>query len=134
MLQTGIVTRTEGESVWVEVNHKERGDGEPLMACCSDASTYIEARNPHGLAVQAGDSVDLYSSSRSIAVSALMGFGVPLLGFFLAFFLAGAVLGINGDAGKAGLGFAGLVLGSLVSVVYFRFNKPGDGRPVVRLR
>lgn len=132
MTQNGIVQRIDGDKVFVEINHKERGPGEPVMSCCSDASTVIEARNSAGVPLQPGDTVDLVTSSRSMIVPGIVGFGVPLVFFFAGYALATSVFGITSALGQAGVGIGGLLIGLLVPILYFRLRPQKNLPPEVK--
>lgn len=132
MTQKGIIQRIDGDKVFVEINHKERGPGEPVMACCSDASTVIEARNTSGLPLNPGDTVDLQTPSGSIAMAGLIGFGVPLVCFFVGYGLAANVFGITSSLGQAGVGLGGLLIGLAAPLLYFRLRPQKDALPEIR--
>ena len=131
MTQIGIIRRIEGDRVWVEVNHSERREGEPALSCCTDASATVEAFNSHNHDIEPGDSVKLISSSQSIAMTILWGLVIPLFAFFIAYIVAGSAFKITSEAGKAGLGFAGLLIGCIAPFLYFRLKKPADKRPII---
>jgi positive regulator of sigma E activity len=134
MKQTGIVQRIDNGIVWVEVNQTDGGDGQAAAACCTPGSSTIEASNPHQVPLEIGDTITVFSSTRSLVLTSLVAFGIPMTVFFTAYIMAGVWLGLASEGQKAGIGFAGLVVGSVVPFLYFRRRSPRDGRPIVMKR
>jgi len=130
MTQSARIIKVEEGRVWVVIGDPSSGKDTQVRSCCSDASTTIEVRNPGGLALNPGQMVQLGSDMRSIVGAVVLSVGVPLATFITAYALTPVVFGAATDTMKALGGIAGLVLGLLAPVLYFRLKKP-DQAPVI---
>jgi positive regulator of sigma E activity len=135
MTQSGVVNRIEGDRVWVAVGQAADAPdaGMAAAACCSPGVSIIEARKPRGLSLSVGDEVHLNSEFGQALGLGALAVGVPLVTLLAAYLAAKPWFGIDGGLGQALVSLAGLALGLVFPVIYFRFFRRPANYPIVSL-
>lgn len=109
MTQMGVVERIDGRTVTVRCGtNPDCGSCESCLG--SKKGHEFQAENRGGLALDVGDTVEVYVSPSKAIVASFVVFILPLFLFFALYGVA-PVVGIESEIGKVVAGLSGIALG-----------------------
>ncbi len=142
----GKVTAIDNKIITIEILDQEictecgiKSDSQFALGCKSCGlltnkdKKYLKAINKFDLPLKKGDAVKVMLSPVKAVKAGFFIFILPLLLFFLCYFLAEQVLFIDTELLKVGAGFAGLIAGYLVVFFRSRLLKHKDWPQVISI-
>ncbi len=130
MVEKGIVQSLDGN--WVTVQCTEN----PYCASCKACEAgkgkerILRVRNPGNVEISPGSIVEIYISPFTSVKVSFMVFIMPILFFFLFYFLSGAIISGANEKIQILSGFVGIIMAFLLNFIYGRVFKNAD-MPVI---
>ncbi len=130
MVEKGIVQSLNGN--WVTVQCTEN----PYCASCKACEAgkgkerILRVKNPGNVEISPGNIVEIYISPFTSVKVSFMVFIMPILFFFLFYFLSGAIISGANEKIQILSGFVGIIMAFLLNFIYGRVFKNAD-MPVI---
>ncbi len=130
MVEKGIVQSLNGN--WVTVQCTEN----PYCASCKACEAgkgkerILRVKNPGNVEISPGSIVEIYISPFTSVKVSFMVFIMPILFFFLFYFLSGAIISGANEKIQILSGFVGIIMAFLLNFIYGRVFKNAD-MPVI---
>jgi positive regulator of sigma E activity len=138
MTEQGIVKKVEGELVWIAGEQCVGCDREAHCGSCEPTDGVSEksvrsghhdltifgtrkerlfaVRNPHFFSLRTGDRVEYFISPGKAVKAGFLILIVPILAFFLFYFLTGVLWREAGETAKVLAGVGGIILGFVMNL------------------
>ena len=140
MTEQGIVKKVEGQLVWISSEQCAGCEHEMHCGSCgpgdgdsenSSRSNHHEltifgtrrerlfaAQNPQSLSIETGDRVEYFIAPGKAIKAGFLVLIVPILAFFLFYYLTGILWQGAGETARVLIGFAGIVLGFVMNFAF----------------
>jgi positive regulator of sigma E activity len=111
MTDQGIVKKVEGQLAWISAEQCVGCDHETNCGSCgSRKERLFAARNPQSLAIKTGDRVEYFIAPGKAVKAGFLVLIVPILAFFLFYYLSGILWPVAGETAKVLAGVGGIAM------------------------
>ncbi len=133
MVEKGIVESIE--EGWISVQCSENPYCASCNACESgkDSVKRLKVKNPDNISIEKGDIVEVYLSPGKSILASFMVFIMPIILFFIFYFLAGSVIKGASEKVQVLSGLLGIALGFIINMIYGKIRKDSDLPEITRV-
>ena len=133
MVERGIVESIE--SGWIKIQCSEN----PYCASCKaceagkDNIKRLKVKNSKNVSLNVGDIVEIYVSPARSIMASFMVFIMPIILFFIFYFLSAGVFKNSGEKIQVLSGLVGIIVGFIINLIYGKIKKDSDLPEITRV-